>query len=78
MIPVTFRVVEETALLRHGSAVIAKRLPKQKNTGDLAASRGSLAGYVAHWPATDITGLWADLAHRMKHLGGNSTPISFE
>jgi len=156
MLPVTFQVIEEAALLRHGSAAIAERLPKPRSTAeleaisddrwlstmtrrvfqaglkhelvdnkwpvfekvfqgfvpdrvaglhdedleamledkrlirhmgklqatrlnaramcDLAAEHGSFAGYVARWPSTDITGLWADLARRMKHLGGNSTP----
>jgi len=157
MHPVTFQVIEEAALLRHGSAAIAKRLPKPKNTAelaaipddrwlstmtrrvfqaglkhelvdnkwpafeevfqgfvpdrvaglydeqleamlvdkrlirhmgklqatrhnaqamrDIAADHGSFAGYVADWPTTDITGLWADIAGRMKHLGGNSAPV---
>jgi 3-methyladenine DNA glycosylase Tag len=156
MLPITFQVIEEAALLRHGSAAIVERLPKPKGTAELeaipddrwlstmtrrvfqaglkhelvdnkwpafeaafggfvpervaglhdedleamlqdkrlirhmgklqatrlnaramceiAAEHGSFAGYVAKWPTTDIIGLWADLARRMKHLGGNSGP----
>ena len=154
--PVTFQVIEEAALLRHGSAALARRLPRPLSPAELraipddrhlstmtrrifqaglkhdlvdkkwpafeaafagfepaavaglhdedleamlgnkslirhmgkilatrhnanellaiAGEHGSFARFVAAWPTTDITGLWAFLAKRMKQLGGNSAP----
>jgi 3-methyladenine DNA glycosylase Tag len=157
MTPVTFQSIEEAALLRHGSAALAKRLPQPKSAAALAAiqddrwlstmtrrifqaglkhdlvdkkwpafeevfkgfdpgrvaglydedleamlgdarlirhmgkleatrhnaaaivgiaeAHGSFGRWVADWPIADITGLWAELAKRMKQLGGNSAPV---
>ena len=40
----------------------------------LADDAGSFSAYLAGWPATDVVGLWADLAKRFSQLGGNSGP----
>ena len=156
MSPVTFQIVEEAALLRHGSKALAARLPRPRSPGELksisddrwlstmtlrvfqaglkhalvdakwpafeevfkgfdparvaafydedleamlqdtrlirhmgkiqatrhnaaamlaiAEAHGSFAAWVAAWPITDITGLWAALTKQMKQLGGNSAP----
>ena len=39
---------------------------------EVSAARGGFGAYLAEWPGTDITGLWADLATRFSQMGGNS------
>ncbi|ABV89372.1 DNA-3-methyladenine glycosylase I [Shewanella pealeana] len=41
---------------------------------DLAAEHGSFAKFIADWPSTDITGLWAELKRKGTRLGGNTGP----
>ena len=38
----------------------------------IAAESGSVAAFIAHWPANDITGLWRELKQRGARLGGNT------
>ena len=40
----------------------------------LAEGHGSMGAYLAAWPASEITLLWADLAKRFSQMGGNSAP----
>lgn len=40
----------------------------------LAAEEGGMGAYVGDWPVADTAGLWADLAKRFSHMGGNSAP----
>jgi 3-methyladenine DNA glycosylase Tag len=157
MTPITFQSIEEAALLRHGSAGLAQRLPQPRSAAKLAAipddrwlstmtrrifqaglkhelvdrkwpafeevfmgfdprhaaglydeeleamlgdarlirhmgklratrhnaaavlaiaeAHGGFGRWVADWPVSNITGLWGELAKRMKQLGGNSAPV---
>ena len=40
----------------------------------IAAESGSFGAWLAAWPVTDITGLWAAIGKRFKQMGGTSTP----
>jgi len=62
------------ALIRHMGKLRAARHNAAAML-EIAAAHGSFARFVADWPVTDITGLWAVLAKRMKQLGGNSAPV---
>ncbi len=66
-------LLEDKRLIRHMPKLLAVRHNAAAMQA-LAAEHGSFARYLADWPPTDITGLWADLRSRMKQLGGNSTP----
>lgn len=64
----------DKCLIRHMGKLQATRHNAQAMR-DIASDHGSFAAYVADWSLSQITGLWADLARRMKHLGGNSAPV---
>jgi 3-methyladenine DNA glycosylase Tag len=67
-------MLEDTRLIRHMGKLQATR-HNARAVLEIAAEHGSFGAFVAHWPVTDITGLWAILAKRMKQLGGNSAPV---
>jgi 3-methyladenine DNA glycosylase Tag len=66
-------MLENKSLIRHMGKILATR-HNAKEMLAIAEEHGSFARFVAAWPPTDITGLWAHLAKRMKQLGGNSAP----
>ena len=41
---------------------------------EVSARHEGFGAYLADWPATDVMGLWRDLARRFKQMGGNSAP----
>lgn len=64
-----------------GDARVIRHWGKIKATRENAAAivalveeHGSFGAYLSGWPATDIVGLWGDLAKRFKQMGGNSAP----
>lgn len=66
-------MLADTRLIRH----MAKLQATRHNAGAMLAiakDHGSFAAWLANWPISDITGLWAALARTMKQLGGNSAP----
>jgi 3-methyladenine DNA glycosylase Tag len=64
----------DVRLIRHMGKLQATRHNAQAAVA-IAGAHGSFGRWVADWPATDITGLWGELAKRMKQLGGNSAPV---
>jgi hypothetical protein len=40
----------------------------------ISDAQGSFGAWLADWPASDIVGLWDDLAKRFAQMGGNSGP----
>jgi 3-methyladenine DNA glycosylase Tag len=40
----------------------------------VADEHGSFGAWLAHWPGSDIVGLWEALAKRFSQMGGNSGP----
>lgn len=66
-------MLEDKRLIRHMPKLLATR----HNAGrmlEIAEEHGSFGKWIADWPTSDITGLWATLAKTMKQLGGNSAP----
>ncbi|MDP5138393.1 DNA-3-methyladenine glycosylase I, partial [Rheinheimera baltica] len=43
---------------------------------DIAMKHGSFAKFIAHWPSSDIIGLWAYLKKHGARLGGNTGPYA--
>jgi 3-methyladenine DNA glycosylase Tag len=66
-------MLADRGLIRHMGKLLATRHNAAAML-EIAAEHGSFARFVADWPVTAITGLWALLAKRMKQLGGNSAP----
>ncbi len=67
------RLMGEKRIIRHWGKIKAVR----ENAAAVVAifdAGGSVGAYLADWPATDIIGLWADLAKRFRQMGGNSGP----
>ncbi len=67
-------MLQDARLVRHMGKLQATRHNAAAMLA-IAAAHGSFARWIADWPVTDITGLWAELARRMKQLGGNSAPM---
>lgn len=67
-------MLQDKRLIRHMAKLQATRANAAVMI-DVAKGHGSVAGWVAEWPITDITGLWAALAKAMKQLIGNSAPV---
>jgi 3-methyladenine DNA glycosylase Tag len=66
-------LLQDKRLIRHMGKLRAVRA----NAGEflaIAEEHGSFARWLARWPVGEITGLWASLAKRMQHLGGQSAP----
>lgn len=56
---------------------LIRNLPKLRAVRANAAAMVELGGmgrWLAGWPATDLVGLWAELARRFQQLGGRSAP----
>ena len=66
-------MLENRALIRHLGKLRATRHNAAAMV-EIAALHGSFARFVADWPVTDITELWALLGKRMQQLGGKSAP----
>ena len=64
-------IAQDTRIIRH-----AKKIHAVRNNAlfvrDVKESHGSFAAYIADWPVTDITGLWADMKKRGDRLGGQT------
>lgn len=65
------KLMANRRLIRHWSKLKSVRHNAAAMIG-VSEAHGSFGAYFAGWPATDITGLWTDLARRFAHLGGNS------
>ena len=67
------RLMGDRRLIRHWNKL---RSVRDNAAAVLALNQEGqgFGGYLADWPVTDITGLWADLGKRFKHMGGNSGP----
>ena len=66
-------LMNDRRLIRHWAKIKSVR----NNAAAICAlsdDRASFGAYLAGWPATDVVGLWADLAKRCSQLGGNSGP----
>ena len=63
----------DTKLIRHLKKTMAI-YDNAHMVNDFAAQHGSFAKFIADWPSTDITGLWAELKRKGKRLGGNTGP----
>lgn len=66
-------MLEDARLVRHLGKLRAVRHNAQAMQA-LALAEGGFGRWLAAWPIGDVTGLWADLATRMKQLGGHSGP----
>jgi 3-methyladenine DNA glycosylase Tag len=67
------RLMKDARLIRHFGKLRAVHANAAAII-DLAAAQGSIGKYLADWPVTEITGLWADLAKRFQQMGGQSAP----
>ena len=66
-------LMNDRRLIRHWGKLKAVRA-NAAALRHVAAEHGSMGGYLAAWPGTDVVGLWADLGKRFNQLGGNSGP----
>ena len=62
-------LLENKNLIRHAGKLMAVR-----HNARAMLDIGDFPGWIAGWPVTGITALWAELGKRMKQLGGDSAP----
>lgn len=67
------RLMGDTRIIRHWGKIKAVRDNAAAMIGVVEES-GSFGAYLADWPGDDIMGLWRDLGHRFRQMGGNSGP----
>ncbi|MDP6603191.1 MAG: DNA-3-methyladenine glycosylase I [Rhodospirillales bacterium] len=61
-------------LIRHGPKMRAV-MRNAAAVRALVADTGGFGTYLAVWPATEIVGLWDDIAKRFTQMGGRSAPV---
>lgn len=66
-------LMKDSRLIRHWAKIRSVRDNAAAMIG-VAAETGGFGAYLADWPATDVVGLWRDLAKRLSQMGGNSGP----
>ena len=67
-------ILEDRRLIRHLGKLRAIRANATAMLA-VAAEHGSFGAWLAAWPASEIIGLWEQLAKRFSQLGGNSAPM---
>lgn len=66
--------MQRTDIIRYLAKI--KSIPRNAfMVEEIKKSHGGMGNYLAHWPVTDITNLWADLKKRGDRLGGMSGPM---
>ncbi len=65
--------MQASRLIRHLAKMKAIRTNAQM-IFELSEQQGSAAAFLAHWPDTDLVGLWRYLSKQGAQLGGNSAP----
>lgn len=66
-------LMKDERLIRHWGKIKSVRANAAAML-EVAEAFGGFGGYLADWPDTDTTGLWADLSKRFQQLGGHSGP----
>ena len=66
-------LLADKRLIRHWDKLKSVRDNAAAMLG-IAEEHGSFGAWLAHWPATDIVGLWEALSKRFSQMGGNSGP----
>ena len=66
-------LMKDERLIRHWGKIRATR-DNAAAMERVAGEFGCFGDWLADWPAGDIVGLWAELAARVKQMGGNSAP----
>ena len=66
-------LLADRRLIRHWGKLKAVRTNAAAMLA-ITEEHGSFGGWLAHWPAGDIIGLWEALAKRFSQMGGNSGP----
>ena len=65
------KLMQDRRLIRHLGKLKAVHANAAAMCG-IAEQHGGFGAWLAPWPGSDITGLWAELARRFAQLGGNS------
>ena len=66
-------LMKDERLIRHWGKIRATR-DNAAAMERVAEEFGCFGDWLADWPASDIVGLWAELAARFRQMGGNSAP----
>lgn len=67
------RLMGERRIIRHWGKIKAVR-DNAAALITIAEENGGFGAWLAGWPATDIMGLWREMAARFRQMGGNSGP----
>jgi 3-methyladenine DNA glycosylase Tag len=66
-------LMKDRRLIRHWPKMKAARA-NAAILVEISQDAGGFGAWLAAWPGTDITGLWAEFATRFNHMGGKSGP----